>query len=118
MDNGQRCIHCPTSESVRCRAIDVRRFCELIDPSCPQFDSRYRDVIVQETQRAMTVKDELPGLNPHPAFRSRSVDAGAMINVAADCCGGAVPPGIFDDPERDAPSPTTPALIPNPGSDQ
>jgi hypothetical protein len=78
----------------------VRRFCELIDPSCPQYDSRYRDVIVQEAQHAMTVKDAFPGLNLQFASGSRNVDAGGTIAVVADCCGGP-PPGIFDDPAFD-----------------
>ena len=112
MDNGQRCIHCPTPESVRCAALNVRRFCELIDPSCPQYDSRYRDVIVQEARRAMTVKDEFPGLNPRPADGSRSEDAGDTIAIGADCCGG-MPPGIFDGPGFDAYSAARPAVIPN-----
>ena len=49
-DNGQRCIHCPTPENLRCGGLDVRRFCELIDPSCPQYDSGYREVIVREAR--------------------------------------------------------------------
>jgi hypothetical protein len=111
-DNGQNCIHCPTPESVRCAGLDVRRFCELIDPSCPQYDSRYRDVIVQEARYALTVKDTLPGLNPHPASGSRSVDAGGTIGVAADCCGG-VPAGIFDGPGFDDSSTAPPAATRN-----
>jgi len=46
-----RCPRCPVPPAVRCRGLDVRRFCELIDPSCPQFDPGYLDVILSESYR-------------------------------------------------------------------
>ena len=60
----------------------------------------------------MTFKDAFPGLNPHPAFGSRSMNAGGTIAVAADCCGG-VPPGIFDGPGFDDSSAAPPAVTRN-----
>jgi hypothetical protein len=67
-------------------------------------------LIVQEARLAMTVRDEIPGVKPHPAYSSRSLDAGGTIAVAAGCCGG-VPPGIFDDPGFDDNSTAPPAVI-------
>jgi hypothetical protein len=46
-----RCNRCPTSPDIRCRGLDVHRFCELIDPSRDRYDPRYRDVIVDDSTR-------------------------------------------------------------------
>jgi hypothetical protein len=32
--------------------LQIRRFCELIDPDCDQYDARYRRVILAESERA------------------------------------------------------------------
>ena len=32
-----------------CRGLDVPRFCQLLDPSCPQHDPRYAEVIIRES---------------------------------------------------------------------
>ena len=93
-----RCIHCPTPENLRCAGLDVRRFCELIDPSCPQYDAGYLDVIVSEVapgrggycRATHIVSPAGPWQADH---RRRGND-----RDPADCCGGGVPPGIFDEP--------------------
>jgi hypothetical protein len=46
-----RCARCPVADGIRCGGLDVPRFCELIDPSCPHFNPGYRDVIVRESHR-------------------------------------------------------------------
>jgi hypothetical protein len=93
-----RCIHCPTPENVRCAGFVVRRFCELIDPSCPQYDSRYIDVIIREGRRSGA--DNATRLRSYhqPGFIEPIIEGLATIEVPLDCCGGGVPPGIFDEP--------------------
>jgi hypothetical protein len=93
-----RCIHCPTPENLRCAGLDVRRFCELIDPSCPQYDSRYLDLIVRETHR--WEKDNATRLTSshRPDFSKPIIKGGETIVIPLDCCGGGVPPGVFDEP--------------------
>ena len=91
----------PKSENLRCGGLDVRRFCELIDPSCPQYDSRYRGVIVQEARTPWRRQTRCLRLNPHRALWEPSMTRGGTSRrFAADCCGG-VPPGIFDGPGFD-----------------
>ena len=92
-----RCMHCPTPENLRCAGLDVRRFCELIDPSCPQYDSRYKDVIVRETNQS--VEDTATRIRSHhrPDFSKPIDEGGETIKISLDCCGGALPPGIFDE---------------------
>ncbi len=111
-DNGQKCIHCPTPESIRCGGLDVRRFCELIDPSYPQYDSRYREVVIQESGYALADKDAFPGLNPHHPIGKRIADRGEAVVVPANCCGG-MAPGIFDEAGFNEPSPPAPAVTRN-----
>jgi hypothetical protein len=87
-----RCIHCPTPENLRCAGLDVRRFCELIDPSCPQYDPRYREAIVREGRSAGDDIITLLDLHRHPIDERVRTTARPI-----DCCGGGVPPGIFDE---------------------
>jgi hypothetical protein len=95
MNNGQRCIHCPTPENLHCAGLDVRRFCELIDPSCPEFDSRYLDVIVREAPRAGEDTAMRPTSRRQPDLREPFIEGGETIAIPMDCCGGGVPPGYF-----------------------
>ena len=91
-----RCIHCPTPENVRCAGLDVRRFCELIDPSCPQYDSRYLDVIVREGRRAG--EDTATRLISYhqSGFSKPIIEGGETVVIPSHCCGGDLPNGIFD----------------------
>ncbi len=67
-DYTMKCNRCPVAGEF-CQGLHVRRFCELIDPSCPQYDARYRQLIIQETKRAR--------------------DAGLVVTVrSGGCCGG------------------------------
>jgi hypothetical protein len=94
-DQGQSCIHCPTPENFRCAGLDVRRFCELIDPACRQYDSRYRDVIVRETRRAgEDATTRLPA-HDHSGLSKSIIERQETIAIHLDCCGGSVLPGIF-----------------------
>jgi hypothetical protein len=92
-----RCIHCSTPENLRCAGLDVRRFCELIDPSCPQYDPRYLEVIVNESLQAAGDKPRRLTAN-HDGAHGRIMVSGGPNAMLADCCGGGVPPGIFDQP--------------------
>jgi hypothetical protein len=95
-DLGQRCIRCPAPENLRCAGFDVRRFCELIDPSCPQYEPGYLKVIVREASRIADNTDaRLDSLYQRHA-RGAIMQPDETILIPADCCGGAVPPGIFD----------------------
>jgi hypothetical protein len=91
----------------------VRRFCELIDPSCPQYNSGYRDVIVREARREIADTDASLQSNPRLASGRPIVDSRGAIAVVADCCGGGMPPGIFDGAELDEPAQAPPVLIQN-----
>jgi hypothetical protein len=95
-----RCRYCPTSDRIACPGLDVRRFCALIDPECPRYDPAYVGVILSEAHRrsgptagrpgaesAHRIIDDTPTPNPAPP-----------IQIAGDCCGGGVLPGIFDVP--------------------
>lgn len=45
-----RCGRCPVADpAVRCRGLDVPRYCELIDPVCEQYDPAYVGVIERES---------------------------------------------------------------------
>ena len=93
-----RCIRCPTPENLRCAGLNVRRFCELIDPSCPQYDARYLDVIVSEVRR--TGDDTATRLTSyhHPGLGKPIIEGGETIVIPFDCCGSGVPPAIFEEP--------------------
>jgi hypothetical protein len=43
------CPRCPVSPTARCRGLDVRRLCDLIDPACPSYDLRYVAVILAQS---------------------------------------------------------------------
>jgi hypothetical protein len=93
-----RCIRCPTPENLRCAGLDVRRFCELIDSSCPQYDSRYIDVIVRDSRRAR--EDTATRLNSwhEPGFSKPIVGGRETIVIPFDCCGGGLPLDVFEEP--------------------
>jgi hypothetical protein len=80
---GGKCTRCPTPDAIACRGVDVRRFCELLDPACPQFNPGYVDVIMRESYRA---SQDMP---PPPSHATGRGSPGA-------CCGGNVPPGAYD----------------------
>jgi hypothetical protein len=93
-----RCIHCPTPENLPCAGLDVRRFCELIDPSRPQYNARYREVIVRESHGAEKDTETRLASNHSPGSGKPIIEAGQTILIPTECCGGALPPGIFDEP--------------------
>jgi hypothetical protein len=55
-----RCIRCPTPPEIRCRGLDVRRFCELIDPSGSGYDPGYERVILSESHRLAGIAAPIP----------------------------------------------------------
>ncbi len=92
-----RCIHCPTPENTRCAGLDVRRYCALIDPKCAHFSPGYREVIVHES---LLRRDEFSTRladDRQMEIRAPISDEAERIAISTDCCGGAIPPGIFDD---------------------
>lgn len=82
------CEFCPSPEGERCIGLSVRRFCELIDPSCPEYNPGYRDVIVSEGIRARAT-------NAAVEPETDDLLAGPPGVLAGDCCGGARL-GMFD----------------------
>jgi hypothetical protein len=82
-----RCIHCPTHENFRCAGLDVRRFCELIDPSCPQYDLRYFDVIVREAGQATEDIATRLKSSPELNFSKTIIEGGETIVIPFECCG-------------------------------
>ncbi len=92
MDSGKKCGFCPTDETLGCAGLDVRRFCELIDPACTQYDPGYREVIVTATRRA------LADMNLLDEWRREPVDEGAgTLVIPTDCCGGHILPDELGD---------------------
>ena len=82
MSDADRCQRCPTPADVRCVGLDVRRYCELLDPSCPEHDPRYAAVVVDRSNEP----------EPPPVDL---LTAGITIAVVAGCCND-VPPGVYD----------------------
>jgi hypothetical protein len=95
-DSGQRCFHCPAPENLRCAGFDVHRFCELIDPECPQYHPGYREVIVRETRHPGEDADGRLAPYHQPGFGNPMIEGAEMIGISTNCCGGGMPPGIFD----------------------
>lgn len=91
-----RCIHCPTSEKIRCAGLDVRRFCELIDPTCPDFDPGYLSVIAGQTRAVEEDTDIRIASTDSSAAHEPIIHNTQTIGFSADCCGGGVPHGVFD----------------------
>ena len=74
----------------------MRRFCELIDPSCPQYNQGYCEVIVREAHRTREETD-MRLASYHPTSSGKPViEGGKPIVIPTDCCGGGMPPGVFD----------------------
>jgi hypothetical protein len=92
-----RCIHCPTPENVRCAGLDVRRFCELIDPSCAQYEPGYLKVIVRMSARTEDDSAAMLTLHHPLAFGTSPIGGAERIAITADCCGGGVLPGASHD---------------------
>lgn len=76
----------------------MHRFCELIDPSCAQYDTRYLDVIVREARWAGEDSATRLMSDHQTGFSKPTIDEGETIVIPFDCCGGGMPPGIFDEP--------------------
>jgi hypothetical protein len=91
----KRCVRCPLADEMSCAGFLVRRFCELIDPACPQYDPGYLQVIVRESLPPPPSDD----LSAAFAADARSVPTPPIrMNHPAyfDCCGGQTPPGVYD----------------------
>ncbi len=74
----ERCAHCPTDPALRCRGLDVRRYCALLDLAHERHDARYADVVHRESARIAL----RPSSGPAPIGASAAQAAG-------DCnCGG------------------------------
>jgi hypothetical protein len=105
----QRCIACPCPDDLRCSGLDVRRFCELIDPTCPQFIPAYRGVIVQESRLASAATDSPAAPNSYPAFSGSTRRGEGATAILGDCCGGGALAGIFAEARFDDSSSPAPA---------
>lgn len=98
LDRDQRCVRCPAPQDARCPGRDVRRFCELIDPACPQYEPGYLDVIVRQSSRPGDDADvRLAGSYARDPGRLTEVRVEGLT-VTANCCPGAVPPGVYEHP--------------------
>jgi hypothetical protein len=105
----QRCIACPCPDNLHCSGLDVRRFCELIDPTCPQFNLAYRGVIVQESRSAAAATGLPAAPNSYPAFPRSTRRGDSATAILGDCCGGGALAGIFADTGFDDSSSPAPA---------
>jgi hypothetical protein len=84
MTGTDRCLRCPVPAATPCRGLTVRRFCELINPSCDRFDPGYVDVILAESHRMAS--------NWPPAVArldAAYAAAGGPGQQPGGCCGGA-----------------------------
>jgi len=54
-----RCVRCPIPAELICHGIDVRRFCELLNPNEPAYDPGYAEVL---WRLATPLSREPPGL--------------------------------------------------------
>jgi hypothetical protein len=89
------CVRCPVADETSCAGILVPRFCELIDPSCPQYDPGYLQVIVRESGQPRPSDD--PSAAPEPDAKSATPYLPPSIHSApVDCCGGGMAPGVYD----------------------
>jgi hypothetical protein len=91
----ESCVRCPVAEEISCAGFLVPRFCELIDPSCPQYDPGYLQVIVRESRPLR------PSDDPSPASESDVKSAAPNLppsnrHAPVDCCGGGMAPGVYD----------------------
>ncbi len=70
----ERCARCPVDDA-RCIGLDVRRYCELLDPACAKHDAQYAGVVLAESRRIA----EAPALG---------AIALGMAAAYRSCCGG------------------------------
>jgi hypothetical protein len=76
-----RCPFCPLPESAPyCHGGDaIRRYCELLDPSCDRHDPRYAGVVIDATARHQG--EPLP----------ERINPPAHATPRDPCCGGSAP---------------------------
>jgi hypothetical protein len=91
----ERCVRCPVDDKTSCAAFLVPRFCELIDPSCPQYEPGYLHVIVSESRPLR------PADNASTARELKAKSATDFIppldrHAPGDCCGGGMVPGVYN----------------------
>ena len=80
------CLRCPIADpTVRCRGLDVPRFCELIDPACPQYDPGYIAVIEDQTYRRRSAPAPIPPAES--ADLTRRMKACLYRSAGATGCG-------------------------------
>ena len=113
----QRCIPCPSHDNLRCSGLDVRRFCELIDPTCPQFNPAYRGVIVQASRQARAETNVVTASNSYPTILGSTRRGEGATAILGDCCGGAALAGILAEAGFDGYSSLAPAANPNENAD-
>ncbi len=75
----------------------MQRFCELIDPTCPDFDPGYLGVIAGQTRAVEEATDVLVASYDSAAAHEPIFHNTETIGFSTDCCGG-VPPGVSDGP--------------------
>jgi hypothetical protein len=83
-----RCIYCPSPEEVRCPGLDVRRFCELIDPAYPQYEPGYAPVIALHARPLAIDTDALRETHHQATDMTPNANGEGPISVNPDCCGG------------------------------
>jgi hypothetical protein len=81
-DGTVRCPHCPIPEGLACRGINVRRFCELLNPQSRHYNAAYTDVLWKETNRLASKSTVLP------QSQLASSTSPAFIFRGGTCCGG------------------------------
>lgn len=82
-----RCPHCPLDNNLICRGPQVRRFCELVDPSRSDYDAAYIRILAGD--------DHTGPYEPDP-----------NVKPSKGCCGGN--PMALDDSSMVPPSTDSP----------
>ena len=75
------CIRCPVPKGTLSAGLEVRRFCELLDPWCSQYDPGYREVIFQASRRQENETDMPLEFYPPSASSTLSLEEGDRILI-------------------------------------
>jgi hypothetical protein len=89
------CIRCPVDDKTSCAGFLVPRFCELIDPSCPQYEPSYLQVIVRESRRLRPSDDPSTAPELDAKFATDFLPSSDR-HAPGDCCGGGMALGAYN----------------------
>jgi hypothetical protein len=95
MKTEEPCVRCPVADETACAGILIPRFCELINPSCPQYDPGYLQVIIRES-RPLRASDDPSAAHEPDAKSATALLPPSNRHAPVDCCGGGMAPGVYN----------------------